>query len=140
MWSFSVKHFLKLSKSNIGAIPRQTSAVGSKQGFLNPPKPRRSWVSVGAKGVAVARKKREASPRPLVSPVGGVYTSEEAAELLRTSKRTVQRLIREGKLRSHRLGHGYRILDRDIQAFFADQEPQGLPTGLAQPITHVARL
>jgi hypothetical protein len=31
-------------------------------------------------------------------------------------------MIRLGQLKAHRLGHGYRILDRDIQAFFAQQD------------------
>jgi excisionase family DNA binding protein len=70
----------------------------------------------------MARKNRAHVPRPLVSPVGGVFTSEEAAEILRTSRRTVQRMIRLRQLKAHRLGHGYRILDRDIQAFFAQQD------------------
>jgi excisionase family DNA binding protein len=60
--------------------------------------------------------------RPIVSPVGAVFDSEEAAELLKTSRRTVQRLIREGKLKSHKVGRSYRILARDIEAFFAEQE------------------
>ena len=60
--------------------------------------------------------------RPIISPVGGVYTSEEAAEILRTSQRTVQRMIREGKLKSHRVGRGYRVLAKDIEFFFAQQE------------------
>jgi len=66
--------------------------------------------------------KREKALRSTISPVGGVFTSEEAAEILRTSQRTVQRLIREGKLTSHRVGRGYRILARDIEQFFAQQE------------------
>jgi excisionase family DNA binding protein len=70
----------------------------------------------------MARKKRDTTPRPVVSPVGGVYTSEEAAEILRTSRRTVQRLIRQGQLKANRLGHGYRILDKHIQEFFAQQD------------------
>jgi excisionase family DNA binding protein len=79
----------------------------------------------------MARRKSEKSSRPIVSPVGSVYTTDEAAEILRTSRRTVQRLIREGKLGANRLGHGYRILDQHIQAFF---EQQDTPTqGAAQP-------
>jgi excisionase family DNA binding protein len=61
-------------------------------------------------------------PRPIISPVGGVYTSEEAAEILRTSRRTVQRMIREGKLKAHKVGRAWRVLARDIEAFFAEQE------------------
>jgi excisionase family DNA binding protein len=91
---------------------------------------------------------RDAMTRPLVSPVGGIYTTDEAADLLRTSKRTVQRLIREGKLGANRVGHGYRILDKHIQAFFAQQETPSPPlrtvrptswVGIVPPIPNVTR-
>jgi excisionase family DNA binding protein len=76
----------------------------------------------------MARRKHENLSRSIVSPVGHVYTSDEAAEILRTSRRTVQRLIREGKLQANRLGHGYRILDHHIQAFFASDGTQTVPS------------
>jgi excisionase family DNA binding protein len=60
--------------------------------------------------------------RPIVSPVGQVFDSVEAAEILKTSQCTVQRLIREGKLKSHKVGRSYRVLARDIEQFFAEQE------------------
>jgi excisionase family DNA binding protein len=75
----------------------------------------------------MARRTSEKSTRAIISPVGGVYTSDEAAEILRTSRRTVQRLIREGKLQANRVGHGYRILDHHIKAFFASEEHQTVP-------------
>ena len=68
------------------------------------------------------RKKREKPIRPIVSPVGQVYTTEEVAEILKTSQRTVQRLIRLGQLKAHRVGRGYRIRDRDLQQLFEEQE------------------
>jgi excisionase family DNA binding protein len=67
------------------------------------------------------RKKREKPIRPIVSPVGQVYTTEEVAEILKTSQRTVQRLIRLGRLNAHRVGRGYRVLDRDLQKLFAQE-------------------
>ena len=60
--------------------------------------------------------------RLLVSPVGDIYDTEEAAELLKTSPRTIQRMIRDGRLKSHKVGRGYRILARDIEQFFAQQD------------------
>jgi excisionase family DNA binding protein len=60
--------------------------------------------------------------RLLVSPVGDIYSCAEAAELLKTSPRTIQRMIRDGRLRSHKVGRGYRILARDIEQFFAQQD------------------
>jgi excisionase family DNA binding protein len=68
------------------------------------------------------QKKREKPIRPIVSPVGQVYTTEEVAEILKTSQRTVQRLIRLGRLKAHRVGRGYRIRDRDLQQLFEEQE------------------
>ena len=64
----------------------------------------------------------EHASRAIVSPVGSVYTSEETADILHTSRRTVQRLIREGQLKSYKVGRGYRILARDIEQFFRNQE------------------
>ena len=71
----------------------------------------------------MARKKREKLIRPIVSPVGQVYTTEEVAEILKTSQSTVQRLIRLGQLKAHKIGRGYRVRDRDLQELF--DEGQG---------------
>jgi excisionase family DNA binding protein len=66
-------------------------------------------------------KKREQVIRPLINPLGQVFTTEEVAEILKTSQRTVQRLIRQGQLKAHRVGRGYRVLDRDLQRLFAQE-------------------
>jgi len=63
----------------------------------------------------------ETSQPPIISPVGPIYKTVEAASVLKISARTVQRMIREGKLKSHKIGRSYRILGRDIEAFFAEQ-------------------
>ena len=73
----------------------------------------------------MARKRREKPIRPIVSPIGQVYTTEEAAEILKTSPRTVQRMIRVGQLKAHRVGRGYRILDRDLQELFREESDEG---------------
>ncbi len=70
----------------------------------------------------MARKKRERPIRSVVSPVGQLYTTEEAAEILKTSQRTVQRMIRLGQLKAYRVGRGYRIRDRDLQALFEEDD------------------
>ena len=57
----------------------------------------------------------------IVSPVGAVFDTEEVAEVLKVSRRAVQRMIRDGKLRSHKVGRSYRVLGADIQRFFAEQ-------------------
>jgi excisionase family DNA binding protein len=61
--------------------------------------------------------------RPIVSPVGPIYTTEETAALMKISVRTVQRLIRARQLRSRKVGRLYRILGTDIEAFFAQPNP-----------------
>jgi excisionase family DNA binding protein len=61
--------------------------------------------------------------RPIISPVGPIYTTADTATLMKISIRTVQRLIRDRKLKSHKVGRVYRILGKDIEAFFAQQDP-----------------
>ena len=68
----------------------------------------------------------ETKTRLLVSPVGDIYDTEEAAELLKTSPRTIQRMIHDGRLKSHKVGRGYRILARDIEQFFTHQEVRSM--------------
>jgi excisionase family DNA binding protein len=60
--------------------------------------------------------------KPIISPVGPIYTTADTAALMQVSVRTVQRLIRDRKLKSHKVGRVYRILGRDIEAFFSQQD------------------
>jgi excisionase family DNA binding protein len=60
--------------------------------------------------------------RPIISPVGPIYTTEDAALVMKVSVRTVQRLIRSGQLKSRKIGRIYRILGKDIKAFFAEPD------------------
>jgi len=53
-------------------------------------------------------------------PVGNLRTIDELAELWRVSRRTVQRAIRSGALRAHRIGRLVRISDADAAAFLQD--------------------
>jgi len=50
------------------------------------------------------------------SPVQ-VYSPDEVAAILKTSTRTVQRLIQVGHLPAFRLGWAYRINGEDLQRF-----------------------
>lgn len=61
--------------------------------------------------------------RVIISPVGPIYTTADAAQLMKVSVRTVQRLIRDRKLKSRKVGRVYRILGKDIEAFFNPPEP-----------------
>jgi excisionase family DNA binding protein len=62
--------------------------------------------------------------RPTISPVGLIYTTEDTAALLKCSVRTVQRLIRARQLKSYKVGRVYRILAKDIEAFFSQQHQE----------------
>jgi excisionase family DNA binding protein len=66
-------------------------------------------------------------PLPIISPIGTVYTTEETATVLKVSVRTVQRLIRNKNLVGRKVGSAYRILGKDIEAFFA-HEPSSADT------------
>jgi len=59
---------------------------------------------------------------PIISPVGPIYTTADTAALLKVSVRTVQRWIRDKRLRSRRVGRVYRILGKDIAAFFGETD------------------
>jgi excisionase family DNA binding protein len=60
--------------------------------------------------------------KPIISPVGPIYTTADTATLMQVSIRTVQRLIRDRKLRSQKVGRVYRILGKDIEAFFSQED------------------
>jgi excisionase family DNA binding protein len=45
------------------------------------------------------------------------YTAEQAAELLKIHIKTVQRYIREGKLRANKVGKSWRITGHDLSVF-----------------------
>ncbi len=45
------------------------------------------------------------------------YTAEQAAELLKMHIKTVQRYIREGKLRANKVGKSWRITGHDLSVF-----------------------
>jgi excisionase family DNA binding protein len=63
----------------------------------------------------VAKKKSE---RSVVSPVGQVLTTAQVAELLQVNPRTVQRAIRRGELKAHRVGRVYRVVDQDLREWW----------------------
>jgi excisionase family DNA binding protein len=75
--------------------------------------------------------------------VGPLYTTDEVAQLLRVSQRTVQDWIRSGTLTAVRYGRLLRIRQADLAAFgevltrhtppdSADASPSPAPAGAAQ--------
>jgi excisionase family DNA binding protein len=59
-----------------------------------------------------------AAKRPPVNTMGPVFTTEQIAELLQISQRTVQRAISKGELKAHRIGRIYRVADKDLQVWW----------------------
>jgi excisionase family DNA binding protein len=58
-------------------------------------------------------------PNTRSQPVGDLHTIDELAERWEVSTRTVQRLIKSGALRIHRIGRLVRISEADIEEFLA---------------------
>lgn len=54
-----------------------------------------------------------------------VLTLDQAAERLQVSRRTVNRLVSEGRLRPVRIGRSPRITERELAAFVASLERPG---------------
>ena len=62
-----------------------------------------------------ARKKRAILPE--TTEIGRVYTTQQVAELLQVTPRTVQQWIRTGKLPAMRYGRVLRIRAEDLAQF-----------------------
>jgi excisionase family DNA binding protein len=54
---------------------------------------------------------------PESTAVGVLYTTDEVAQLMKTTRRTVQRWIREGKLQAVQVGGQYRVKQDALVAF-----------------------
>ena len=67
----------------------------------------------------------------VLSPVGGIYNTEELAEILGVHRRTVQRLIISGDLGAIKVGRRLRVTEEQLKAFIQRQRipmPQTMPT------------
>jgi len=63
------------------------------------------------------RAKRKQVILPEATAVGVLYTTEEVAQLMKTTRRTVQRWIRDGKLKAVEVGGQYRVKQEALVAF-----------------------
>ena len=56
-----------------------------------------------------------------------VYTVEECSEILKVTKRTIYKYVKEGSLRASNVGRDWRITDAAIRAFLEslEQKAQG---------------
>ena len=52
-------------------------------------------------------------------PVADLFTLDEAAERLRVSRRTLERLIAAGRIRTVAIGRRRLVTDRELDAFVA---------------------
>jgi excisionase family DNA binding protein len=68
-------------------------------------------------------KSRRAAAPTIVSPVGQILSTEDVATLLGVSQRTIQEMIRTGKLHAVKVGKRYRVLDQDIRELFGQKGP-----------------
>jgi len=53
---------------------------------------------------------------------GAIYTTKEVAAILKVSRRAVQWLIKQRRLKAIRLGNGYRVRQQAIDELFTQQE------------------
>jgi excisionase family DNA binding protein len=63
------------------------------------------------------RLKRKQTILPEATLIGVLYTTDEIAQLMKTTRRTVQRWIREGKLKAVQVGGQYRVKQEALVAF-----------------------
>ncbi len=53
-----------------------------------------------------------------------IYTLEEAAKYLKLSEDTIRRLIKQKKLKAHKVGGQWRIKRQTLDELFEDQDDQ----------------
>jgi excisionase family DNA binding protein len=53
-----------------------------------------------------------------------VLTSNEAIKYLKTSKKTLFKMVEEGKIRANKLGRNYRFLKRELDRFLLQGEQE----------------
>jgi excisionase family DNA binding protein len=60
----------------------------------------------------------------VISPIGGIYSTDQVAQMLGVHRHTVQRLIRSGELGAIKVGRRLRITDEQLKAFVQRQQIQ----------------
>jgi excisionase family DNA binding protein len=58
----------------------------------------------------------------VISPVSGVYDTDELAEILGVHRRTVQRLIVSGEMGAIKVGRRLRVTEDQLKAFIQRQQ------------------
>lgn len=66
------------------------------------------------------------------------YTVEKIAEMLSIHPKTIQRYIREGKLRANKVGKGWRVTGHDLSVFMEQNRPNSETKEPLQPCVEVS--
>jgi len=53
-----------------------------------------------------------------------ILTSNEAIKYLKTSKKTLFKMVEEGKIRANKLGRNYRFLKKELDRFVLGKEEE----------------
>jgi excisionase family DNA binding protein len=62
-----------------------------------------------------------------------LLTTVEVAQIAKTSKRTIQQMIRTGQLKAQKFGKGYRVREEDLLKLFEDPSIGKPPSELVEP-------
>lgn len=57
----------------------------------------------------------------LGSSIGKLLTTNEVADILRTTTRTIERYIKRGELKGPWVGRGYKIQEDEVKRFLAER-------------------
>jgi excisionase family DNA binding protein len=72
-----------------------------------------------AKHIAEPKSVQSKKPkRQVVNPLGQVFTTAQVGDMLQVSIATIQRAIRAGDLKAHRVGRVYRVNEADMRAWW----------------------
>jgi excisionase family DNA binding protein len=69
----------------------------------------------------------------------GYYTVQQISDMLDIHPKTIQRYIREGKLRASKVGKGWRITGHDLSTFVESNGDDGSCSGI-RPIVHAVAI
>jgi excisionase family DNA binding protein len=86
----------------------------------NPPRIRPESACLGVSGAGAVPYNR---PNVVREPFteARLLTVNEVADLLRVSRMTVYRLIKQGEMPALRVGRGYRLRDEDVQSYLIER-------------------
>ena len=69
-----------------------------------------------------------------------IYTTEEVLKILKISKVTLYKLIKEGKIKAKKVGRSYRFLKSELENFLSGETSQNKTPESAQPESVIERM